>query len=219
MSHATRIHILLEKNTMKLMTRSLLIGLFAVSITACAPPSDEAAEEAATAEEAKALAAAEKAEQAELAVKEAQAEAEKAKEEARAAERAANKRRARPVEEARAAPPPPQVCYECGVVASITPVKQKGSGTGMGAVAGAVLGGVIGHQFGGGRGKDAATAGGAIAGGVAGHEVEKRVRGSTAWRIGVNMENGGFQTVSVADPGGLAVGSPVRVVNGNVVMR
>ena len=38
---------------------------------------------------------------------------------------------------------------------------------------GALVGGVIGHQFGGGSGKDAATAGGAIAGGVAGNQIQK----------------------------------------------
>lgn len=42
-----------------------------------------------------------------------------------------------------------------------------------GSVVGAVIGGVIGHQFGGGSGKDAATAGGAIAGGVAGNQIQK----------------------------------------------
>ena len=36
-----------------------------------------------------------------------------------------------------------------------------------------MVGGVIGHQFGGGSGKDAATAGGAIAGGVAGNQIQK----------------------------------------------
>ena len=42
-----------------------------------------------------------------------------------------------------------------------------------GTVVGAVIGGVVGHQFGGGSGKDAATAGGAIAGGVAGNQIQK----------------------------------------------
>ena len=39
-----------------------------------------------------------------------------------------------------------------------------------GAVAGAIIGGIIGHQFGGGRGNDAATAGGAIAGAAIGSQ-------------------------------------------------
>ena len=51
------------------------------------------------------------------------------------------------------------------------PVKDQHRVTG--SVVGAVVGGVIGHQFGGGSGKDAATAGGAIAGGVAGNQIQK----------------------------------------------
>lgn len=116
-------------------------------------------------------------------------------------------------------PPAPAVCTECGTVASIEPVKEKGAGSGAGAVIGAIAGGVIGHQFGGGSGKDAATAAGAIAGGVAGHEVEKRARGTSYYRVGVNMESGSYQTVNVADPSGISVGSKVRVVGNNIHLR
>lgn len=118
-----------------------------------------------------------------------------------------------------AAPPPPEVCSECGVIASIEPVKEKGEGSGAGAVIGAIAGGVIGHQFGGGKGKDVATAAGAIAGGYGGHQAEKQIRATTYYRVGVNMENGTYQTVNVNDPAGLSAGSRVRVVGGNLQPR
>ena len=118
-----------------------------------------------------------------------------------------------------AAPEPPPVCNDCGTVASIEPVKEKGQGSGAGAVMGAIAGGVIGHQFGGGRGKDLATAAGAIAGGVAGHKAEEQIRATSYYRVGVRMENGGYQTVNIADPAGIAVGTPVRVIGGNLQLR
>jgi uncharacterized protein YcfJ len=43
----------------------------------------------------------------------------------------------------------------------------------VGALIGGAAGAVAGHQFGKGRGKDAATAGGAVAGAAAGHELAK----------------------------------------------
>jgi uncharacterized protein YcfJ len=55
------------------------------------------------------------------------------------------------------------------VVVTVRPAKQKGQGSGLGAVAG----GVLGHQVGSGRGKDLATAAGVVGGAVAGHQVEK----------------------------------------------
>lgn len=118
-----------------------------------------------------------------------------------------------------AAPAPPPVCSECGVIASIEPVREKGEGSGAGAVLGAIAGGVIGHQFGGGKGKDVATAAGAIAGGYGGHQAEKQIRATTYYRVGVNMENGTYQTVNVNDPAGLSAGSRVRVVGGNLQPR
>lgn len=117
------------------------------------------------------------------------------------------------------APEPPPVCQECGVIASIEPVKAKAKGSGAGAVLGAIAGGVIGHQFGGGKGKDVATAAGAIAGGVAGHQAERSIRATNFYRVGVNMENGSYQTVDVNDPAGISVGSRVRVVGSNIQLR
>ncbi|MGQ0620272.1 MAG: glycine zipper 2TM domain-containing protein [Panacagrimonas sp.] len=116
-------------------------------------------------------------------------------------------------------PEPPPVCQECGVIASVEPVKEKAKGSGAGAVLGAIAGGVIGHQFGGGKGKDVATAAGAIAGGVAGHQAERSIRATSYYRIGVNMENGSYQTVDVNDASGISVGSRVRVVGSNIQLR
>lgn len=115
--------------------------------------------------------------------------------------------------------PPPQVCYDCGTVTSITPVTQKGEAGAIGTIGGAAAGGVIGHQFGGGRGKDAATVGGAILGAIAGREVEKRARSTTVYDIGVRMEDGSNRTVTVADPAALSVGSAVRVEGNNLRPR
>jgi outer membrane lipoprotein SlyB len=183
---------------------ALMLGL-----GGCAPPSDESKmEEEATAE-------AEAAKAAEEAKEEAKEEAR----EERADAAAAAKPRPKPRPAEPAPPPPPAVCNECGVVASVTPVKEKGSGSGAGAVIGAIAGGVIGHQFGGGRGKDVATAGGAVLGGVAGHEVEKRARSTTYYSVAVNMENGTTQTVNVPDPAGISAGTRVRVVGGNIQIR
>lgn len=116
-----------------------------------------------------------------------------------------------------ASPPPPPVCYDCGTISNIATVKQQGSGSGAGAVAGGVAGGVVGHQFGGGRGKDAATALGAIAGAVAGHMIEKNVRSTTTYDITVSMEAGGTRVINVPELNGLAVGEAVRI-NGNTIL-
>lgn len=187
------------------MFRNPLIAIgFALTLglTACAPPADEPKAEEETAAEAAA------------ANEEAAAPAPAAEE----APAPAPKPKPRPVAEA-TPPPPPPVCNDCGVVASIEPVKEKGSGSGAGAVLGAIAGGVIGHQFGSGRGNDAATAGGAVVGGLAGHEAEKRIRATSYYKVGVNMENGTYQTVNVADASGISAGAKVRVVGGNIQLR
>lgn len=104
-------------------------------------------------------------------------------------------------------------CATCGVVEAVTPVRQKGEGTGVGAVVGGVLGGVVGHQMGGGRGKDAMTVIGAVGGGVAGHEVEKRARATTLYQIKVRMADGSTRTVTQAQA--LTVGEPVQLQGGH----
>jgi len=101
------------------------------------------------------------------------------------------------------------VCAVCGTVESVQAVKQKGDGTGVGAVGGAVVGGVVGHQMGGGRGKDALTVLGAVGGAVAGHEIEKNVRAETVYSVKVRMDDGTLRTLTRKEPA--AVGARVRV--------
>lgn len=186
-----------------------LAGLvLAVGLSGCAPPAEEPkAEEESPVAEAPATETAPTPEVAPAA------------EPAPAPVAAAPKPKPKPQPKPPEPPAPPPVCQDCGVVASIEPVKEKAEGSGAGAVLGAIAGGVIGHQFGGGKGKDVATAAGAIAGGVAGHQAERSIRATTYYRVGVNMENGSYQTVNVADPAGISVGSPVRVVGGNLQLR
>ena len=99
------------------------------------------------------------------------------------------------------------LCTSCGIVESVTAVRQKGEGTGLGAVAGGVLGGVVGHQVGGGKGKTAMTVLGAIGGGLAGNEVEKRARSETLYDVQVRMEDGSVRTFQRAQS--MAVGTHV----------
>lgn len=112
-----------------------------------------------------------------------------------------------------------QICPDCGKVSAITPVKQKGEATGLGAVGGAVLGAIIGHQFGSGRGNSAATAGGAVAGGVGGYEAEKAMRSKTVYKVTVAMDDGSTRNVTLATQEGLFIGAKVRVVGNDVELR
>jgi outer membrane lipoprotein SlyB len=118
---------------------------------------------------------------------------------------------------ARTATKTASVCTTCGVVQSVTPVQQKGDGTGIGAVGGAVVGGVIGNQMGGGNGKKAMTVIGAVGGGMAGHEIEKRARGTTVYRVSVRMNDGSTRTVTQNTPP--SVGQKVTVSGGQVRAR
>lgn len=126
---------------------------------------------------------------------------------------------AKPRPPAPAKPAQPVICADCGTVAAITEVQQKGQGTGAGAVIGAVAGGVAGHQVGGGRGKDVATVAGAILGAMAGHEVEKRVRSTTTYDVRVAMEDGSQRVINVSELGGLTVGAKVRVDGNTIYLR
>ena len=56
---------------------------------------------------------------------------------------------------------------------TVTTTKEKEGHPVAGTIIGGAAGAVVGHQFGGGRGKDVATAGGAVAGAAAGHEIAK----------------------------------------------
>ena len=116
--------------------------------------------------------------------------------------------------EARPAPAP--VCQDCGTVASITPIKVKGKGTGLGAVAGAIAGVAVGNQIGDGKGTDVAKVVGAIGGAYAGNQAEKYARADTVFDVTVRMDNGSTRTVRVADASSVSNGSRVRVSGENL---
>ena len=65
---------------------------------------------------------------------------------------------------------PREVCRDVAVTRQAEP---RDGARATGTILGAVVGGVVGHQFGGGSGKDVATAGGAVAGGYAGNQIQK----------------------------------------------
>lgn len=102
-------------------------------------------------------------------------------------------------------------CRDCGTVRAVDVMNKSGDASGKGAVIGAVIGGVVGHQFGSGRGQDAATAGGAVAGGVVGHNEEKKRSAGSFYRITIDMDRGGTREVNVGDAAGLRPGDRVRV--------
>jgi outer membrane lipoprotein SlyB len=104
------------------------------------------------------------------------------------------------VAQAPQAAPRPTVCATCGVVEDVTAVRQKGEGTGLGAVAGGALGGILGHQVGGGNGRTALTVLGAVGGGFAGHEVEQRARATTSYDVRVRMDNGAIRHFTRQSP-------------------
>lgn len=101
------------------------------------------------------------------------------------------------------------VCASCGQVESVSAVKHKGEGTGLGVVGGAVVGGLLGSQVGGGSGKNVATVLGAVGGGVAGNEVEKRARATTVYQVRVRMDDGSLRTLTQSTAP--AVGQKVTV--------
>jgi outer membrane lipoprotein SlyB len=118
-----------------------------------------------------------------------------------------------PVQTQRPARTPPRtavaVCATCGVVAAVTPVKQKGEGSGVGAVGGAVVGGLLGSAVGKGDGKKVATVLGAVGGGYAGNEIEKRHKATTVYQVRVRMDDGTTRTVTQTTAP--AVGTKVKV--------
>ncbi|MFJ2990399.1 glycine zipper 2TM domain-containing protein [Collimonas sp. NPDC087041] len=122
--------------------------------------------------------------------------------------------------------PPPQTTYPSyqqpprrdnyGVVDAIDVVNTPSQGIG-GAVVGGVLGGVVGHQIGHGNGNTLATIAGVVGGAVAGNQLEQRASpGTTSYNVRVRMNNNGFQTISVSNPGDLRVGDRVRIDNGQI---
>lgn len=111
----------------------------------------------------------------------------------------------------------PPACGDCGVVASVTPVRKEGQAGWAGTLGGGALGGLAGNQFGKGKGNIAMTALGVVGGAFAGREVEKQVTADTVYQVAVNMDAGGTRTVTVANGQGLAPGTRVHV-DGNSLL-
>ncbi len=120
-------------------------------------------------------------------------------------------------EAARNAAPQPPPCVDCGVVASVVPVRTEGQAGWAGTLGGAAAGGLAGNQFGKGKGNIAMTALGVVGGAFAGREVEKQVTADTVYQVAVNMETGGTRSVTVANGQGLAPGTRVHV-DGNSLL-
>jgi outer membrane lipoprotein SlyB len=106
-------------------------------------------------------------------------------------------------------------CANCGTVRGVDLMHGSSQTSGAGAVLGAVIGGVVGHQFGSGKGNDAATAAGAIGGAVIGNEAERQ-RSGGYYRITVDMDRGDTQSVNVPSPAGLRSGSRVKLVGRDI---
>lgn len=104
-----------------------------------------------------------------------------------------------------------------GTVTDIDTIEVESRTSGGGAVLGAVIGGVVGHQFGSGRGRDAATGVGAIGGALAGNQIERRNRSeSEIYRVTVRFENGRRQQFDYRDIEDLRVGDHVKVESGQI---
>ena len=124
---------------------------------------------------------------------------------------------------AEATPAPPRtpltVCSNCGVITAITPVKEEGKGTAIGAVAGGLAGLAVGNQIGDGNGKTIAKIAGAAGGALLGNKIEKKIRAVTHYEISVRLDNGTDMTVKQNNEPTLAVGAAVQVVDGIVVAK
>ena len=107
-------------------------------------------------------------------------------------------------------------CLDCGEVAAVTAIEQKGEGSWIGPVAGGVGGAILGKQMGKGSGNTIMTILGAAGGAYAGHKVEQKVRTITRWDVVVRMEDGSTRTVSAAEQPLWRVGDRVRVNNGTL---
>lgn len=107
-------------------------------------------------------------------------------------------------------------CYDCGEVAAVNAIEQKGEGSWIGPVAGGVGGAILGKQVGKGSGNTIMTILGAAGGAWAGHKIEQKVRTTTRWDVVVRMEDGSTRTVSAAEQPLWRVGDRVRVNNGTL---
>ena len=105
-----------------------------------------------------------------------------------------------------------------GVVEAIDVIAGENRSSGIaGALVGGVLGGVVGHQIGHGTGNTVATVAGAVGGAAVGNQVEQRNNQSPAtYNVRIRMNDNGYQTITLSNPGDLRVGDRVRVDNGQI---
>ena len=96
--------------------------------------------------------------------------------------------------------------------------QEQAQGSGLGAIIGGVAGAVVGRQIGGGTGRDIATVAGAVGGAVAGNAIEKNRNPnvSQAYRVSVQLDNGGARAYDVPSTGELRIGDRVRIQNGQL---
>ena len=113
----------------------------------------------------------------------------------------------------------PAPCLNCATITSITPVTEKGEGTGLGAIAGGVVGAIVGNQIGKGSGRDVARVAGIAGGAYAGHQIEKSQRTHTAYDIVVRFEDGSTQLIRENAEPVWRVGDKVRIENGTLQPR
>lgn len=107
---------------------------------------------------------------------------------------------------------------EAGVITAVVPLRTTEKPSGAGALIGGVVGAAVGNQIGDGNGRKVATVVGAVGGAAAGHRIEKdRNTSITGYRIELQLDNGRKTSVTQSQPGALAAGQRVRLVDGNVV--
>lgn len=107
-------------------------------------------------------------------------------------------------------------CDTCGVVRGISRVTiERGNNTGS-IILGAVVGGALGNTVGSGDGRRAATVAGAVAGGAVANNLTRDDARRSAYRIDVQMDNGGMYSYQQYDHEDLRQGSLVEVRNGHV---
>ena len=96
--------------------------------------------------------------------------------------------------------------------------QEQGRGTGLGAILGGVAGAVVGHQIGGGTGRDLATIAGGVGGAVAGNAIEKNRNTGVgqAYRVTVQLDNGGARSYDMPSTGELRIGDRVRIQDGQL---
>ncbi|HWU98623.1 MAG TPA: glycine zipper 2TM domain-containing protein [Oxalicibacterium sp.] len=105
-----------------------------------------------------------------------------------------------------------------GVVDSIQVVQASSGNSGVGgALVGGVVGGVVGNQIGGGSGRALATAAGAVGGALVGNQIQRNNQQTRdVYQVGVRLDNGAYQTMTLDSVNDLRVGDRVRIENSRV---